>query len=33
MQKIRALCDDYGAWLHVDGGTVIRFPQLFESRL
>lgn len=33
MQKIRALCDDYGAWLHVDGGTVILFPQLFESRL
>lgn len=20
MQKIRSLCDQYGAWIHVDGG-------------
>ena len=22
LQDIRALCDEYGAWLHVDGGTL-----------
>ena len=24
MQKIRGLCDKYGAWLHVDGGNFLR---------
>lgn len=29
MQKIRTLCDTYGAWLHVDGGAT--FPSVLRT--
>ena len=33
MQKIRALCDKYGAWLHVDGGIsfLFRYKHIADS--
>ena len=31
MRKLREICDEYGAWLHVDGGKMLRAILLFQD--